>query len=103
MLLLLKWNSLARVSRNVAYGLYELLKTSAANIHSDADWSVVFTLLECVGAGAPPPRVLGDNVISEYGRSSGTYRNCVRKSSSRVLSFSFSGEFNMQDRDGNKS
>lgn len=60
MLLLLKWAPLSRVSRNVAYGLHELLKTSAANIHSDADWSVIFTLLEVVGAGAPPPRVFGE-------------------------------------------
>lgn len=49
------------MSRQVAYGLYELLKTSAANIHSDTDWSIIFTLLECVGAGAHPPRVVGDN------------------------------------------
>lgn len=60
MLLLLKWVPLSRVSRNVAYGIHELLKTSAANIHSDADWSVIFTLLEVVGAGAPPPRVFGE-------------------------------------------
>jgi len=61
MLLLLKSATLFRVSRQVAYGLYELLKTSAANIHSDTDWSIIFTLLECVGAGAHPPRVVGDN------------------------------------------
>jgi hypothetical protein len=62
MLLLLKSATLFRVSRQVAYGLYELLKTSAANIHSDTDWSIIFTLLECVGAGAHPPRVVGDNI-----------------------------------------
>ncbi|XP_023706010.1 Golgi-specific brefeldin A-resistance guanine nucleotide exchange factor 1 isoform X5 [Cryptotermes secundus] len=61
MLLLLKPAALFRVSRQIAYGLYELLKTSAANIHSDTDWSIIFTLLECVGAGAHPPRVVGDN------------------------------------------
>ncbi|GFG39058.1 hypothetical protein Cfor_02589 [Coptotermes formosanus] len=61
MLLLLKSATLFRVSRQVAYGLYELLKTSAANIHSDTDWSIIFTLLECVGAGAHPPKVVGDN------------------------------------------
>uniref|UniRef100_A0A8D8XWE5 Golgi-specific brefeldin A-resistance guanine nucleotide exchange factor 1 n=2 Tax=Cacopsylla melanoneura TaxID=428564 RepID=A0A8D8XWE5_9HEMI len=59
MLLLLKWSTLSRVSRQIAYGLYELLKTSAANIHTDTDWAIVFTLLECVGAGRPPPRVVG--------------------------------------------
>lgn len=65
MLLLLKWVPLSRVSRNVAYGIHELLKTSAANIHSDADWSVIFTLLEVVGAGAPPPRVFGESSTQE--------------------------------------
>ncbi|XP_047109298.1 Golgi-specific brefeldin A-resistance guanine nucleotide exchange factor 1 isoform X1 [Schistocerca piceifrons] len=61
MLLLLKPLPLLRVSRQIAYGLYELLKTSAANIHSETDWTIIFTLLECVGAGAHPPRVVGDN------------------------------------------
>ncbi|KAJ9591988.1 hypothetical protein L9F63_001500, partial [Diploptera punctata] len=61
MLLLLKSATLFRVSRQIAYGLYELLKTSAANIHSDTDWSIIFTLLECVGAGAHPPKVVGDS------------------------------------------
>jgi brefeldin A-resistance guanine nucleotide exchange factor 1 len=61
MLLLLKSAVLFRVSRQISYGLYELLKTSAANIHSDTDWSIIFTLLECVGAGAHPPKVVGDN------------------------------------------
>lgn len=59
MLLLLKWSTLSRVSRHIAYGLYELLKTGAANIHTDTDWALVFTLLECVGAGRMPPRVVG--------------------------------------------
>lgn len=28
---------------------------SAQNIHTEGDWDIVFTLLECVGAGAIPP------------------------------------------------
>lgn len=36
----------------VAIGMYELLKTSAQNIHTEQDWSIVFNILECVGAGA---------------------------------------------------
>ncbi|XP_071455207.1 Golgi-specific brefeldin A-resistance guanine nucleotide exchange factor 1 isoform X2 [Hetaerina americana] len=60
MLLLLKSHTLARISRQIAYGLYDILKTSAANIHSDTDWSIIFTLLECVGAGAHPPRIVGE-------------------------------------------
>lgn len=61
MLLLLRPTTLQRVSRQIAYGLYELLKTSAANIHTSPDWTIIFTLLECVGAGAAPPRLVGEN------------------------------------------
>ena len=43
------------MSRQVSYGLHELLKTGAANVHTTGDWRVLFTLLECVGAGAQPP------------------------------------------------
>ncbi len=39
------------VARHVAFGLYELLRNNAANIHESEDWSVVFSLLEMVGAG----------------------------------------------------
>ncbi|KAG7265233.1 hypothetical protein CRUP_005436 [Coryphaenoides rupestris] len=46
---------LARVSREVAFGLHELLKTNAANIHSTDDWYTLFSLLESVGAGVRPP------------------------------------------------
>lgn len=56
MLLLLKPPTLFRISRQISFGLYELLKTSAQNIHTSTDWSIIFTLLECVGAGAQPPK-----------------------------------------------
>lgn len=53
------------MSRQVSYGLHELLKTAAANVHTTSDWRVLFTLLECVGAGAQPPSVReGDLPIS---------------------------------------
>ncbi|GLH14697.1 Golgi-specific brefeldin A-resistance guanine nucleotide exchange factor 1 [Gryllus bimaculatus] len=77
MLLLLKHTVLFRVSRQVAFGLYELLKTSAANIHSDTDWAIIFSLLECVGAGALPPRIVG-----ESGKSS--TENATAKSDGEV-------------------
>ena len=64
MLLLLKGSTLNRVSRQISYGTYELLKTSAANIHSATDWAIIFTLLECVGAGAPPPKVVSKPINS---------------------------------------
>ncbi|XP_012524648.1 Golgi-specific brefeldin A-resistance guanine nucleotide exchange factor 1 [Monomorium pharaonis] len=44
------------LARQIAYGLFELLKTGAANIHSAEDWKVVFSLLECAGAGALAPK-----------------------------------------------
>lgn len=64
MLLLLKSTTLFRISRQISFGLYELLKTSAQNIHTSTDWSIIFTLLECVGAGAQPPKP----VVAEEGQ-----------------------------------
>ncbi|GJQ80967.1 putative regulation of ARF protein signal transduction [Trypoxylus dichotomus] len=60
LLLLLKSTTLFRISRQISFGLYELLKTSAQNIHTNTDWSIIFTLLECVGAGAQPPKPITD-------------------------------------------
>ncbi|XP_006988287.1 Golgi-specific brefeldin A-resistance guanine nucleotide exchange factor 1 isoform X18 [Peromyscus maniculatus bairdii] len=57
-LLLMKPSVLSRVSHQVAYGLHELLKTNAANIHSGDDWATLFTLLECIGSGVKPPDAL---------------------------------------------
>ncbi|XP_076142436.1 Golgi-specific brefeldin A-resistance guanine nucleotide exchange factor 1 isoform X3 [Alosa pseudoharengus] len=58
LLLMMKPPVLSRVSREVAYGLHELLKTNAANIHSTDDWYTLFSLLECIGAGVKPPAAL---------------------------------------------
>ncbi|XP_013013697.1 Golgi-specific brefeldin A-resistance guanine nucleotide exchange factor 1 isoform X3 [Cavia porcellus] len=57
-LLLMKPSVLSRVSHQVAYGLHELLKTNAANIHSCEDWATLFALLECIGSGVKPPASL---------------------------------------------
>uniref|UniRef100_A0A8C5WLS2 Golgi-specific brefeldin A-resistance guanine nucleotide exchange factor 1 n=1 Tax=Leptobrachium leishanense TaxID=445787 RepID=A0A8C5WLS2_9ANUR len=57
-LLMMKPSVLSRVSRQVAFGLHELLKTNAANIHSSNDWYTLFCLLECIGAGVKPPPAL---------------------------------------------
>ncbi|XP_029464878.1 Golgi-specific brefeldin A-resistance guanine nucleotide exchange factor 1 isoform X2 [Rhinatrema bivittatum] len=57
-LLMMKPSVLSRVSRQVAFGLHELLKTNAANIHSNGDWYTLFSLLECIGAGVKPPPAL---------------------------------------------
>lgn len=64
MLLLLKSATLCRISRQISFGLYELLKTSAQNIHTSNDWTIIFTLLECVGAGAQPPKPIADEAGS---------------------------------------
>ena len=68
MLLLLKNSTLFRVSRQISFGLYELLKTSAQNIHTNSDWSIIFTLLECVGAGAQPPKPITDESQTDQGK-----------------------------------
>lgn len=54
----MKPSVLSRVSHQVAFGLHELLKTNAANIHSGDDWATLFTLLECIGSGVKPPAAL---------------------------------------------
>ncbi|MEQ2265562.1 G-box binding factor, partial [Xenotaenia resolanae] len=54
LLLMMKPHVLSRISRDVAYGLHELLKTNAANIHCTDDWYTLFSLLECIGAGVRP-------------------------------------------------
>ncbi|XP_067278322.1 Golgi-specific brefeldin A-resistance guanine nucleotide exchange factor 1 isoform X2 [Pseudorasbora parva] len=58
LLLMMKSHVLSRVSREVAYGLHELLKTNAANIHCTDDWYTLFSLLECIGAGVKPPAAM---------------------------------------------
>lgn len=69
MLLLLKSSTLFRISKQISFGLYELLKTSAQNIHTSTDWSIIFTLLECVGAGAQPPKPIAEEEAKSEGES----------------------------------
>ncbi|XP_039215978.1 Golgi-specific brefeldin A-resistance guanine nucleotide exchange factor 1 isoform X3 [Crotalus tigris] len=57
-LLMMKPSMLNKASHQIAYGLHELLKTNAANIHSGEDWYTLFTLLECIGSGVKPPPTL---------------------------------------------
>lgn len=77
LLLMMKPHVLSRVCREVAFGLHELLKTNAANIHCTDDWYTLFSLLECIGAGIKPPAALqvantnpdndtGDSVIANH-------------------------------------
>lgn len=43
-----------QLSQQMSFGLHEILKTTAANIHSREEWTVIFALLEYVGAGRVP-------------------------------------------------
>ncbi|CAF2138284.1 unnamed protein product [Rotaria magnacalcarata] len=57
-LLLMKPHVIHSLSSEIAFGLHELLRTNAANIHKSDDWFTLFSLLEVVGAAAHPPPVL---------------------------------------------
>ena len=57
-LLMMKPSVLHNISRQVSFGLHELLRTNAANIHTHEDWFTLFSLLEVIGAGANPPPML---------------------------------------------
>lgn len=76
-LLMMKPSVLSRVSRQVAFGLHELLKTNAANIHSSNDWYTLFCLLECIGAGVKPPPAL--QVTTRSDNDTGTWRRCTNE------------------------
>ncbi|CAB3401302.1 unnamed protein product [Caenorhabditis bovis] len=54
MLLKLSPKALFIFSRQIAYGLYELIRTNAANIHKKEHWAVLFELLETSGAAVFP-------------------------------------------------
>ncbi|EFO21246.1 Sec7 domain-containing protein [Loa loa] len=41
-------------SRQIAYGLHELLRTNAANVHRREHWAILFGIMEAVGAGVYP-------------------------------------------------
>lgn len=58
MLLLMKPHVIHSLSSEIAFGLHDLLRTNAANIHKADDWFTLFSLLEVVGAAAHPPPVL---------------------------------------------
>ncbi|XP_077999496.1 Golgi-specific brefeldin A-resistance guanine nucleotide exchange factor 1-like [Glandiceps talaboti] len=57
-LLMMKPHVMYKVCRQIAFGMHELLRTNAANIHSSSDWMAIFTIMNCVGAGMTPPQML---------------------------------------------
>lgn len=73
------------LSRQIAYGLFELLKTGAANIHSSEDWRVVFSLLECAGAGALVPKTQNATVASSPGGNTQDDNSSLGSSRTSVL------------------
>ena len=60
-LLMMKPKVIHSISQQISFGLHDLLRTNAANIHSEQDWYTLFVLLEVVGAGANPPPLLQVN------------------------------------------
>ena len=63
MLLLLRRKNLVRkLARQVTYGIHDLLRTNAANIHTSQDWSNIFAILKVYGAGANPPTFSSDHL-----------------------------------------
>lgn len=56
-LLMMPLTLLQACGRHISYGLHELLRTNAASIRTADDWTTIFTLLECVGAGVCPPTI----------------------------------------------
>ena len=56
-LLMMPLTILPACGRHISYGLHELLRTNAASIRTAGDWTTIFTLLECVGAGVCAPTV----------------------------------------------
>lgn len=56
MLLMFKKKSIVKkLSRHVSFGIHDLLRTNAVNIHLNDDWSSIFTILQVYGAGANSP------------------------------------------------
>jgi golgi-specific brefeldin A-resistance guanine nucleotide exchange factor 1 len=65
MLLLFRRKTLVRkLARQVTYGVHDLLRTNAANIHTSQDWSNIFAILKVYGAGANPPTFSTNNSSS---------------------------------------
>ncbi|CAB03915.3 Golgi-specific brefeldin A-resistance guanine nucleotide exchange factor 1 homolog [Caenorhabditis elegans] len=54
MLLRLSPKALFIFSRQIAFGLYELIRANAANVHKKEHWAVLFALLEAAGAAVLP-------------------------------------------------
>uniref|UniRef100_A0A7M5X4G9 SEC7 domain-containing protein n=1 Tax=Clytia hemisphaerica TaxID=252671 RepID=A0A7M5X4G9_9CNID len=56
-LLMMHPKVLLSCSKQISYGLHELVRTNASDIHYSRDWITILTILQVVGAGANPPIV----------------------------------------------
>ncbi|XP_065652483.1 Golgi-specific brefeldin A-resistance guanine nucleotide exchange factor 1 isoform X4 [Hydra vulgaris] len=56
-LLMMHPKVLLSCSKQILYGLHELLRTNAVNLRYSRDWITILTILQVVGAGAIPPIV----------------------------------------------
>ncbi|KAE9551303.1 hypothetical protein FO519_005483 [Halicephalobus sp. NKZ332] len=52
------------LSRDIAFGLHDLLRTNAANIHCFEDWRIIFSLLEAVGAAVYSDEIMDVPVVN---------------------------------------
>lgn len=52
-------------SRDIAFGLHDLLRVNAANVHESKHWRVLFALLEAVGASVYPDEIV-DAHLSQH-------------------------------------
>lgn len=90
MLLMFKKKSIVKkLSRHVSFGLHDLLRTNAVNIHSNDDWSTIFTILQVYGAGANSPYWVAMNI----GAGGVEDTNGFYDANSMTRSFSMGGKF----------
>ena len=73
--------ALLSCSKQISYGLHELIRTNASDIRYSRDWITILTVLQVVGAGANPPivkpgpcltLVSGDLYAQQGGGAAGT-------------------------------
>ncbi|KAJ0174841.1 hypothetical protein K1T71_009949 [Dendrolimus kikuchii] len=66
----------------ISCGMFEVVKTSAQNVHSARDWDVVFALLAAAGAGAWPKDHAQNNITTTSSRSEGSEDESERRPTS---------------------
>jgi brefeldin A-resistance guanine nucleotide exchange factor 1 len=96
MLLLFKKKSIyKKLSRQISFGIHDLLRTNAANINSNDDWSTIFTILQVYGAGATSPFLLMQNYQFSRSLSLSKSSNFLETSSYFLFNSIFSVYFDL--------